>query len=62
MSNPVTCRLAQNNERGLITDFLDTHWGSRHPLIHCTIFSSIIICPAGSFNLRLPFPKTNCAP
>lgn len=62
MSNPVTCRLAQNNERGLITDFLDTHWGSRHPLIHCTDFFEHYYMPRGQLQFALAFSENElCA-
>ena len=38
MSAPVACRLARADEKQRIMDFLDTHWGQKHPLIHVDDF------------------------
>lgn len=62
MSSSVTCRLAQNDERGLITDFLDAHWGSRHPLIHCTDFFEHYYMPRRQLQFALAFSENElCA-
>ena len=38
MSAPVACRLAKADEKARVVEFLDAHWGSRHPLVHLDDF------------------------
>lgn len=55
MSNAITCRLAQSDERTLITAFLDEHWGSRHPLIHCEDFFNYYYASHDTLQFGLAF-------
>lgn len=55
MSNPITCRLARPDERTLITSFLDEHWGSRHPLIHCDDFFNYYYTSKDTLQFALAF-------
>lgn len=55
MSNPIICRLARPDERTLITGFLDEHWGSRHPLIHCDDFFNYYYTSKDTLQFALAF-------
>lgn len=53
---PVECRLAHPDEKVLVTTFLDSHWGSRHPLIHREeFFRHYYVAENGSLQFALAF-------
>lgn len=53
---PVACRLAKPEERGLITAFLDEHWGSPHPLVHREEwFRHYYVSDSGALQFALAF-------
>lgn len=64
MSNsPLTFRLARPDEGPAVTDFLDLHWGAKHPLVHLADFFDFYYRPFGPNGpLQFAFAEQDGAP